>query len=200
MKNTTPYGYLRLIFKATSVDVPMYMDNKYTIPCLTIEQKGTNTSEVYGYIPALRYVYSSYNKFIHNSLPIYHGEAHVIRTLNVLFKHTLDLQRPYDFLFGIYIKGDIDSTGALGSKIDNEIATGSYIAKYKGHNLSNNGQDLINIKGITDNKTMGEDGLKIMLKRVKNFVKYLEKPKTQRTLESGKDKNNLYESWAKIWR
>ena len=217
LKNTTPYGYLRLIFKAKPVDVPMYMDNKYTIPCLTIEQKGTNTSEVYGYIPALRYVYSSHNKFIHNSLPVYHGEAHVIKTLNVLFKHTLDLQRPYDFLFGIYIKGDIDKNGNLGATIQNEGSTttdeatkekaiGSYIAKYDGNsnqqytNLSNNAVNLITLKGITDDKTLGEDGLKVILKRAKNFVNYVSKPKTQRTLESGKDKKNLYEYFDLISR
>ena len=153
--NKWPYGYLRFVVQSTSKDEPMYLNPELTIPCLTIEQKGEN--DMYGFIPALRYVYSNKSKFIKDEIPQYYGNNIVTKMFNLYFSHELDLAKPYEFKYGIYItpKPNSDKFSAIYGTQSQDLTM-----------LLNNNSDYDLV-------------LNIIVNRAKNFCNYIEKSANQ---------------------
>jgi len=190
LKNHTPFGYLRMIFKSQPVDLPMYLDEKLTIPCLTIEQKGETDANMYGYIPNFRYVYSSPNdpKFTNKDTtrPVFHGVANIIKTMNVYYKFDLDEANPYKFWYGMYINDGWSGTKIIGNATGDAVTDLTTSINTEGGPIAGSNSSLINT----------------IIDRARNYTEYNKKdPLTgKRTLVEGAYANNFYEYFDLLQR
>ena len=161
----------------------MYLDSENSIPSITLEQKGENDSNMYGYIVALRYAYTSHDKFVKDSQLLSYGDSNIIKTMNIYFNFELNKVKPYDFLFGI----GIDASGSI---INSAKIGGS------GFGAENSGNQLVDVSGSHN------DVITKIINRARNFVNYnnLKKNNSQYNPIKGENEDNIFETFDVITR